>query len=988
MLRKSSQDDTAKWIWIANADPVPNSYIHARKTFTLDRTPTSAVIKASADSRYKLFVNGHYVGKGPVRSAQGHCYVDSHDVTALLVRGTNVVAFLVHHIGENTYAYSAGAPGLICLVELDTGVERRSFGTDETWKVRRAVEWTASGARMSHRLGFQEVYDAAEAHDDWNQVRCSERGWEHAEVVGIPPALPWGELKPRQIPLLSEEQIAPRAIVGAYNGAEVGRETPAASMPAIMADTNLTALRSGQVKNLEALLSEEGQTHIRTPRGDKSVTIVLDFGREVFGNVEIGLAGAGGCIDIGYGELLQEGRVKPNRHDTRYTDRIYLRRGKLAWQSFEPRAFRYAQIEFRRCPRPVALDYVRVNQTTYPVRRTATFECSDKLISKIWEAGVYTTQLCMEDTFIDCPWRERGQWWGDARILSRTAYYAFNDTALLAQGLRQLATAQTVDGAIHGVYPPGDMEIAPDFALLWVFSILDYYAFSDDAELVRELYPAVRRLLEWFAQFAGDSGMLADVPGRLLIDRADLERRGEVTSLNCFYHQALRIAAVLASVAGADDEAEEYHHTANRLKVAINKLMYVPRRGLYAECRIDGKLVEKFSRQTNILAALFEITDQYQKAGILRQLTNGTLPELGTPYFASYFLEALYSAERHTEALDYIRRRWGRMIEAGATTLWEDFDADTQGALCHGSAVCPTRDLIAEFVGIKPVPGVHRFAVTPHPADLKWARATVETKTGLLAVDWRMSRNRLDIEVEVPQGLKVDVYPPGPIDSTIAVDGKSWPARFVTLSEGKHTVRVTEPKPQKIATYDESPSTLMPHVEVLDKGIRIGRRGVAIEPRRRTRRAAKKEEPIPTEPERATDEELKPTEEPSTPKRRTRGGRTRRKQPAAVEPQLAEPVTIPEAAPEPAATEATEPETPAENIPTAKRRRGTRGGRGRKRKTEQSEQPLDTPPSTEPLQEAEEAEEAERPIEQPKRRRRSSPSRRAKSQDEVDSSSI
>jgi alpha-L-rhamnosidase len=654
MLHKPSQEDLEKWIWIAKPDPIPNSYIYARKTFVLDSAPTSALIKASADSRYKLFVNGRYVGKGPVRSAEGSCCVDSYDVTNLLTRGSNVVAFLVHHIGENTYAYSAGKPGLICRVKIETGGEPHVLGTDETWKVRRATEWTDSGARMSHRLGFQEVYDARNACEDWNQVRCGDKGWENAVVVGVPPALPWGEMITRQIPPLREERISPSAVIGVYNGAEVSRDTPAASMPAIMASTDLATLRSGGVNEAEALLSEAGQTHVRTPRGDKGVVVVLDFGREVFGNVEIGLAGAGGCIDIGYGELLLDGHVMPNRDDTRYTDRIYLNRGRLAWQSFEPRAFRYLQIEFRRCPRPVEIDHVRVNQTSYPVRQTGSFECSDKLVNQIWETGVYTAHLCMEDTFIDCPWRERGQWWGDARILSRSAYYAFDDTALLAQGLRQFASAQTQDGAIRGLYPPGDTAIATDFALLWVFSILDYYAFSDDAELVRELYPAVKKLIAWFAGCANDSGMLVNVPGRLLIDRADLERRGEVTSLNCFYHQALRIAGALASIAGYNEDAQDFLDTANRLKTAINKFMYVPRRGLYAECRIDGKLIEKFSRQTNILAALFDITDQYQKAGIFRQLGSGVLPELGSPYFASYYLEALYSADRHPEqALDY-----------------------------------------------------------------------------------------------------------------------------------------------------------------------------------------------------------------------------------------------------------------------------------------------------------------------------------------------
>ena len=996
MLHKSSHEDVGKWIWIAAPDPAPNSFIQARRTFALAKAPTSAVIKASADSRYKLFVNGQYVGKGPVRAAEGHRGLDTYDVTHLLASGDNAVAFLVHHIGEITYSYTPAKPGLLCNIEIDLGGEKQTLGTDETWKARRAVEWTGLGARMSHRLGFQEVYDADAARDDWNQTRCNENDWENALVVGTPPDLPWGDLQPRQIPALREEKTLPRAVVGAFGCAEVSRETCAASMPAIMADSELAPLRNDGVRNAQALLSDEGQTHLRTPRGDKGVAIVLDFGREVFGNVEIGAAASGGCIDIGYAEQLTDGRVKPDRDETRYTDRILLGRGRLAWQSFEPRAFRFVQIEFRRCPRPVELDYVRVNQTTYPVRQVGSFECNDKLLNRVWEAGVYTTQLCMQDTFIDCPWRERAQWWGDARILSRAAYYAFDDTALLAQGLRQFASAQADDGSIPGLYPPGDMVIAPDFALLWVFSVLDYYAFSDDAGLVRELYPAVRKLFEWFASFQANSGLLGEVPGRLLIDRADLERRGEVTSLNCFYHQALQVASALAIIADHADDAQAYLDSGNRLRAAINKFMYVPRRGLYAECRADGRLVEKFSRQTNILAALFEITDQYQKAGIFRQLTNGALPELGSPYFASYYLEALYSADRHSDALDYIRRKWGRIIDAGATTLWEDFDFGTQGSLCHGSAVCPTRDLIAEFVGIKPVPGAYRYAVTPHPGDLKWARGAVETRTGRLVVDWRVLRDRLDIEVSVPKDLKVDVYPPGPVDSTIAVDGKHWPSRFVTVAEGSHVIRVTQPKPLKIATYDESPSGLTPHVEVLEKGIRIGRRGIALEPRRRSRRAAKPEEPVEVRMDAATVIEKQavepPIEEKTTPaavdltedakrkrRRRPRGGRGRGKtpqaEPAASEQPREEPVEAP-------APTVPQPEHPAEQPAAAKRRRRPRGGRGRKPSPAAKPAPADVssaevagPAPPEPASKPPAAQ-AEPRTDQPKKRRRTYARRR------------
>ena len=871
------------------------------------------------------------------------------------------------------------------------------LGTDETWKVRRADEWISSGARMSHRLGFQEIYDAQSAPEGVNEVKFNEKGWENAVAVGAPPTLPWGSLQPREIPPLREQTILPRAIVATANTAEVGRETPAASMPDIMALTELSGLKSGSISDPQALLAAEGLTHIKTPRGDKGVAIVIDFGREVFGNVEVGIAGSGGgCVDLGYSEALLEGRVKPNLGGTRYTDRILLKKGPLAWQSFEPRAFRFLQIEFRRCPKPVALQYVRVNQTTYPVDLTGSFECDDRLLNDIWAAGAYTTQLCMEDTFVDCPWRERAQWWSDARILSRAAFYAFDDTALLAQGLRQIASSQDRDGFVLGLYPTGEEMLAPDLALLWVFSILDYYAFADDAELVLELYPAVAKLLKWFSKYVNADGLLDGVPGNLQIDRADLERTGEVTSLNCFYHQGLRVASALASISEKPEEAREYLDAANRLKVAINKFMYVPKRGLYAECRAEGKLVEKFSRQTNILAALFDVTDQYQKAGIFRQLEGKTLAEITTTYFASYYLGALYSAEQHQQALDYIRRKWGEMTKAGATTLWENFTSE--GSLCHGSAVCPTRDLLAEFIGIKPVVGAHRFAVTPHTGDLKWARGSVNTNAGPLIVEWRVLRNRLDITVEVPDGLKVDVYPPGPVGSTITLNGKDWHSPFVTLDGGKHVVRLTPPKAPKGAAYDELPvPTLLPHVEVLDRGVRIGRRGVEIEPRRRLRRGEKPpdttdaetegdiilEEPMiellpeePAESQPAVLPAAESTEEAAGKKRRRRprGGRGRK--PATTEPESTQPThAAPEQPSEPAPSPVTEQPESTEEAPVKKRRRRPRGGRGRGRAP--ATEPTATHESPEPA--AEQQPIAPEPAGQPaaeeapttKRRRRS-----------------
>ena len=88
------------------------------------------------------------------------------------------------------------------------------------------------------------------------------------------------------------------------------------------------------------------------------------------------------------------------------------------------------RLDFYDMPEPVEM-LVEMRLSGYPVETEAgDFQCSDALLQKIWEVGRYTTELCMDDGFMDCPWRERGQWLGDARVEALVAAYAFGDTRL------------------------------------------------------------------------------------------------------------------------------------------------------------------------------------------------------------------------------------------------------------------------------------------------------------------------------------------------------------------------------------------------------------------------------------------------------------------------------------------------------------------------------------------------------------------------------
>jgi len=947
-----AEESLGKWIWIDEPRDTHNSYVLARKTFKLSGQPAEAVIKTSASHRYKLYVNGEYVGQGPVRGGHGCVYYDDYDIAHLLRKGDNVIALIAHH-------QETGAPGFICKAEIVDGEDLHAFGTDETWLVRKAEDRSPEGVALGEGIGFQEVCEAAKLTTKWNEVKLNARGWTEAVVVEESSSV---ELLPRDVPFLTEQIVLPKAVLGEFSSPGRPIDTPMRDLAAIISGSPLSTLSAGSVKGTQTLLEDSGEAHIRTARGDTGVVLLLDFGREVRGNIEVGIAGSGsGIIDLAYGETLDDGRVKPTRGGLDYVDRIKLHKGALQWSSFEPRAFRYIQLEFRRCSRTVALDYVRVNELVYPAEQSAGFECSDRTLNQIWDAAVTTTRLCMEDVFLCSPRHPRTQEWTDARILARAAFYVCDDTSLIAQGLRQLARGQRRDGSMPGVYPTRDDSASADTPLLWVFSILDYYAFTDDLDLVRELYGNVRDLIKWYRRFAGPEGMLGDVPGDLFIEETDLDPRGEVTTLNCLYYQALRVAAVMASITGRDDEAEGLMDEARVLKSAINKYLYSTPRGLYAQSRTENGPVERFSKQANILAALFDIPDQYQRATIYRQAISGSLADISTTCLASLLLEALYAGERHDEALEMMRSRWQAMLNAGASTFWEAFSGD--GALCRGWSVGPARDLLAEYVGIKPALGSSRYTVEPHIADLRWARGSMRTPKGDLVVDWRIERGVFSLKISVPDGLTVDAYPPTPAQAAITVDGKSQVSRVFTFEGGQHIIRVRAARPAKSAPIDQGLEPApFETVEVLGNLPAYGRRRLRGDDRPRRRKT--EDSVADTEAEAEDYDEItgvEPATEPEEqseqvekkPRRRgRRGGRGRRR--AAT--SESEAVSEPDAETSPASDEATAPTTPEdapleeEEKAPRRSRRSRRGGRGRKRPS-----PEGTAPTIEPAPAAEDA---------------------------------
>jgi alpha-L-rhamnosidase len=530
--------------------------------------------------------------------------------------------------------------------------------------------------------------------------------------------------------------------------------------------------QKGRIDSVDGLV-KRGSAAVIYPGSNEGIYAVIDFGKEVAGypTIEIHDAEGGEIIDLGYSEILQTpqgdvispasgkiGIVNADRDGVHYADRYICKPGRQEFQTFDKRAFRYLQVDVRNLKKPLKVGPVSILFSTYPVEYKGSFECSDPLLNKIWEIGRWTVQLNMEDAYTDCPWRERGQWWGDARVEALVNYYAFGDFKLIRKGLKQIAQSQNEEGLTWGVYPtdwPGG--ILPTFTLIWICSLYDYYLYSADKELVKELLPTVERALDFFEKYLSERDLLCNLPYWVFVDWADVETRGESSSVNALYHGTLRIAAELTEIIGKSDKAKHYRTLAEHVRVAMNTHLWDRPLSAYQDALIDGRVISKLSEQANAWAIVFGVPEPESSSKIVQSVFDSEreVVRAGSPYFSFYLLSAFAKAGLHEKALAYIRSHWKKMLDWGATTWWETWKPTA--SFCHGWSAAPTYFLSAEILGVNPrKPGWAEILIHPHPAELQWARGSVPTPEGDVNVGWK-SEEKFEMTVEVPTAAQVRI---------------------------------------------------------------------------------------------------------------------------------------------------------------------------------------------------------------------------------------
>ena len=199
---------SGKWIWLENSGPQLNMLAEARKEFVCKKTDP-VLVRISADSRYRLYINDKWAGDGPSRSFPNRQQFDTYDVASYINDGTNVIGVEILHWGESTFQYLSGKPGFLCQVEIGKAV----IPSDGAWKMRVHPGHQRQTQRIACQQGFEEQLDGRGANPDWLRVGYDDSGWKNAIELGPVGTPPWTVLEERAIPFLTREIMYPTGAV-------------------------------------------------------------------------------------------------------------------------------------------------------------------------------------------------------------------------------------------------------------------------------------------------------------------------------------------------------------------------------------------------------------------------------------------------------------------------------------------------------------------------------------------------------------------------------------------------------------------------------------------------------------------------------------------------------------------------------------------------------------------------------------------------------
>jgi len=704
--------------WISDSEDIdlkPAPWF--RKEFRIDKEVVLARAYIASAGLHELYINGKKVGDARLTPAYTRfdrriLYI-THDITALINK-ENAVGVL---LGNGWYNHQSTAvwdfhkapwrahPKF--MMEMHLTYED---GTKEI--IPTSTDWKTS---LSHVV-FNSIYTGEHIDNrlyqkGWDQPGFNDQDWTDAIEVEAP-----------------TENIV----------AEV--------MPAI--------------KNIETIA-------VKSFTKIDDQTYVFDLGRNIAGVSELKVTGEQGTIiRLKHGEQLDDnGRVdlrelevhyRPTDDSDPFQTDIFILHGdgeETFMPHFNYKGFQYVELT---SSKPISL--TKSSLTGYfmhsDVEQIGFIHSSDTLLNKIWEAtnNSYLSNLFGYPT--DCPQREKNGWTGDPLNAVEMGLFNYNSIKIFEKWLDDHRDEQRSDGVLPAIIPTSGWGYhwanGPDWTSTIAHIPWFFYLYNGDIRILEENYERMKLYVNHLSEISPnhltDWGLGDWIPIKSVSSV-------ELTSSIYFYTDAL-ILSKIAGVLNNKDDAEKYLTLANYVKDAINEKFLDQEQGIYAS-----------GFQTELSLPLFwgvvpeemikEVADNLAKT-VKENGTQLDVGLLGSRAILDALSENGYADLAYKLASNKEYPSWGWWIANGATTLYENWDIDSEQDLSmnhimFGEISAWYFKALGGITIDECSPGFKNIILKPNfVTGLDEFRASHNGPYGEIVSEWVMVDNNLIYSVQIP----------------------------------------------------------------------------------------------------------------------------------------------------------------------------------------------------------------------------------------------
>ena len=196
--------------------------------------------------------------------------------------------------------------------------------------------------------------------------------------------------------------------------------------------------------------------------------------------------------------------------------------------------------------------------------------------------------------------------------------------------------------------------------------------------------------------------------------------------------------SIAAARAGAEvfhagcigEDGDKFLKAADRLKRNIMRDYWREDRGAFVDCFTSGK--ENVTRHAHIFALMYDFVSEKRARRIMRSvLENDEVTAITTPYFEFFELCALCRMGRLKHMQKKIESYWGGMVKLGATSIWEEYIPEQEGAEHYSSYGMRYGRSLCHAWGGGPIYLLGRYCLGVYPTSVGYATYAVEPRLGV-----------------------------------------------------------------------------------------------------------------------------------------------------------------------------------------------------------------------------------------------------------------